>query len=163
MRIAYFAHDVADAAVQKRLQMLHIGGASVVLLGFLRRPASARESSSTDASVFVLGRTANGKLAQRILSVFAALARGWSARKHWADADVIVARNLEMLVVATMLAPLVGSHARIVYEALDIHRLMLRNDFVGSLMRSGERKCEGHFGREQCAFRLWRFCRSRRS
>ncbi|MES1156678.1 MAG: glycosyl transferase family 1 [Alphaproteobacteria bacterium] len=136
MRIAYFAHDIADAAVQKRLRMLHFGGGAVVLLGFERRRLIA---PMTGAPVFVLGHTASGKFGQRALSVLAALPRAWEKRKHWARADVILARNLEMLAIACILAPLAGARARIVYECLDIHRVMLRNDLIGFVMRSLER------------------------
>ena len=35
-KIAYFAHDLADPAVHRRVRMLKVGGASVMPIGFRR-------------------------------------------------------------------------------------------------------------------------------
>jgi len=139
MRISYFVHDLADAAVQKRVRMLRSGGAQrVTLLGFERgRPAPP----VIGTPMFALGQTGNGRFAQRTLSVFTALPKAWRRRRHWAKADTIIARNLEMLAIVRMLAPIVGARGRIIYECLDIHRLMLRQDNVGKILRSIERLC----------------------
>ncbi len=136
MLIAYFAHELADAAVQKRMRMLRLGAHRVVMLGFERRPAPP----VIGAPIIVLGRTASGKFAQRILSILAALPRAWASRKYWAKADVILARNLEMLTIVCLLAPVVGARGRIIYECLDIHRLMLREDRAGKILRAVERR-----------------------
>ena len=37
MKIAYFVHDLSDAAVAKRVGMLRDAGAEVALFGFRRR------------------------------------------------------------------------------------------------------------------------------
>ena len=137
MLIAYFAHELADAAVQKRMRMLRAGGNRVVMLGFERRPGPP----VIGTPIFVLGRTASGKFAHRILSILAALPRAWSQRKHWAKAEIILARNLETLSIVCLLAPIVGARGRIIYECLDIHRLMLREDRVGKILRGVERHC----------------------
>lgn len=139
MRIAYFAHDLADAAVQKRVRMLRSGGARrVTLLGFER---STMPAPLIGTPTFALGRTAGGKLAERILTIFTALPEALRRRKYWANADTIIARNLEMLLIVRLLAPIVGARGRIVYECLDIHRLMLREDRIGKAMRWLERFC----------------------
>ncbi len=139
MQIAYFAHDLADAAVQKRVRMLRSGGARrVALLGFER---GATPAPLVGTPTFRLGRTASGKFAQRVLSIFTALPEGWRKRRYWAGADTIIARNLETLAIVRLLAPIVGARGRIVYECLDIHRLMLRQDRVGKIMRWIERLC----------------------
>lgn len=138
MLVAYFAHELADAAVQKRMRMLRAGAHRVVMLGFERRWPTPPVIGTP---MFVIGRTANGKFVQRVLSVFTALPLAWTKRKHWAKADVILARNLEMLAIACILAPLVGARGRVVYECLDIHRLMLRDDRVGKILRNIERRC----------------------
>lgn len=138
MLVAYFAHELADAATQKRVRMLRAAGRRVVLLGFERnKPAPPLTGTQT----FVLGRTAGGKFAQRIGSVLTALPKAWSHRREWERADVIVARNLEMLVIARVLSSLLGAKGRIIYECLDIHRLMLREDRVGKMLRAIERWC----------------------
>ena len=138
MLIAYFVHELADAAAQKRMLMLRKGGHRVVMLGFERRWPTPPVIGTP---IFVLGHTASGKFVHRILSVLAALPHAWSKRKYWAKADVILARNLEMLVIACVLAPITRARGRIVYECLDIHRLMLRDDRAGKILRDIERRC----------------------
>ncbi|MES1201818.1 MAG: hypothetical protein ABUS57_10265 [Pseudomonadota bacterium] len=136
MSIAYFAHELADPAVQKRVKMLQAGGGDVALLGFER----ARFAGDTQTA-HVLGRTANGKLLSRVFSVLLALPRAWRLRTVWGKADALLARNLEMLAIVTLLTALSRSRARIVYECLDIHRMMLAKGPVGAVMRALERAC----------------------
>lgn len=141
MSIAYFAHELTDPAVQKRVKMLQAGGGDVALLGFERqRFADADQTPKPH----VLGHTANGKLLARVSSVLMALPRAWRLRTVWGKADALLARNLEMLAIVTVLAALSGSRARIVYECLDIHRLMLKRGPVGAAMRGIERACLNH-------------------
>ncbi|HWA00965.1 MAG TPA: glycosyl transferase family 1 [Caulobacterales bacterium] len=141
MSIAYFAHELADPAVQKRVRMLRAGGGEIELLGFERRRFAGDAQAPAP---HILGRTANGKLFARVFSVLAALPRAWRLRDVWGKADALLARNLEMLAIVTLLAAFTGSRRRIVYECLDIHRLMLSRGPVGVLMRAIERACLAH-------------------
>ena len=43
----------------------------------------------------------------------------------FAGADVVLARNLEMLIIASRARNLYAPRAALVYECLDIHRLLL--------------------------------------
>jgi succinoglycan biosynthesis protein ExoL len=56
--------------------------------------------------------------------------------------DVILARNLETLPLALAAANMFSHPVRpqIVYEVLDIHRLMLRHDVIGRSLRAAERR-----------------------
>jgi len=139
MSIAYFAHELADAAVHKRVRMLQLAGREVVLLGFERDRGAGAPASPEGA--IVLGRTQNQRLLARICAVLAAIPRALRARSAWGDADLIVARNLEMLALARVLTRLTGSRAQIAYECLDIHRLALSNSLAGAILRSAERLC----------------------
>jgi len=137
MRIAYFAHELADAAVQKRIRMLTLAGDTVTLLGFERDRGGANGAHDG----IVLGRTQNRKLAQRGLAVIGALPRAWAVRAKWRDADTIVARNLEMLALVTLLTLFMRKRPRIAYECLDIHAAMLARGPVNTLVRAAERFC----------------------
>lgn len=137
MQVAYFAHELADAAVKKRVAMLETAGAKVSLLGFARdRGAGAPEAPDAH----VLGRTRNGKFAERLLAIAGAALRARRLRRLWAEADILVARNLEMLLLTRVLT-LGASKPRIVYECLDIHRLALSHGPVGRMVRAVERLC----------------------
>src|SRR4051794_17523072 len=97
-RIAYFAHDLSDSAVQRRIRMLVSGGAVVTPIGF-RRSSEARPIVEGVQEV-ELGRTVDGMLGMRALSVAGALGRLSGIAKHVSGTNVIIARNLEMLVLA---------------------------------------------------------------
>src|SRR6185312_13550328 len=61
-----------------------------------------------------------------------------------AKPDVIIGRNLEMLALANRARALMGAEIPVVYECLDIHRLLLGKGAVGKAMRGAER----FFGRD---------------
>lgn len=131
--IAYMVHDLADAAVARRVRMLRAGGATVRLAGFHRRGAPA---SVEGVPVLDLGRTADARLGQRAAAVARHLLRPASAKRAVRDADTVIARNLEALAIAVRVA---APGQRIVYECLDIHRLLTANGAAGALMRALER------------------------
>jgi len=137
MRIAYFAHELADAAVQKRVRMLTLAGDTVTLLGFERDRGGAQGAHGG----IVLGRTQNRKLLQRVFAVFGALPKAQAARAAWADADTIVARNLEMLALVCLLTLFDRKRPRIAYECLDIHGAVLGRGPLNALVRAVERMC----------------------
>ena len=138
MKVAYFAHELADPAVRKRAQMLEAGGCAVSLLGFER----AREAPSARKSTgHVLGHTRNQRMLARVASVVLAIPRALRVKSLWRDADFFIARNLEMLVLVTVLTRIARPNARIIYECLDIHRLTLSTGIVGVTIRAVERAC----------------------
>jgi len=139
MSIAYFVHELADAAVHKRLRMLTLAGREVTLLGF-ERDRGAGAPPSPEGSI-VLGRTRNQRLIARAFSVLAAIPRALKQREVWSGAHLIIARNLEMLALTRVLARLTGSRAQIAYECLDIHRLALSPGLAGAFVRAAERLC----------------------
>ncbi|MFT3729325.1 MAG: glycosyltransferase [Terricaulis sp.] len=135
MSIAYFVHELADAAVQKRLRMLRSAGEDVRLLGFERDRGAEQAHDG-----IVLGRTQNGRFAARIVSVLLALPRALQ-RREWRDARLIIARNLEMLALVIALTRFAGKRPRIAYECLDIHRMVLGSGLTARVMRAVERFC----------------------
>jgi hypothetical protein len=138
MSIAYFVHELADPAVQRRVRMLAAAGRNVTLLGFERLRGG---ETTAEGGGLVLGRTRNAKLAARIVSVLMAIPRAMRIGNEWRDADLIIARNLEMLVLVMLLTRLAGVRPRIAYECLDIHRLMLGGGPAAALLRAIERAC----------------------
>lgn len=137
MKIAYFVHDLTDPAVARRVRMLQAGGADVLLLGF-RRTESAPDRLE-GAEVVDLGRTYDGQLGQRArVAVRSALTAG-RLRGVLFGTDVVLARTLEMLLVAHTARRLCDLRAPVVYECLDIHRLMLADAAKGRALRALER------------------------
>jgi len=138
LRIAYFVHDLTDPAVGKRVRMLKAAGADVLVLGFQRQNETIAEVQG--ARAIDLGRTHDSRLAQRAFKVFQ---QRLSLSRHAHDiegADVLLARNLEMLVLAAAAKRSCAPNAGLVYECLDLHRLLLSNGIAGGLLRLLERR-----------------------
>jgi hypothetical protein len=138
VKVAYFVHDLSDPAVARRVRMLQAGGAEVALLGFRRTAEPVGAVAGVAATD--LGRTYDARLVQRAgLAAWRAL-----APRRWRDAvkgcDVVMARNLEMLAIAARVRDAAAPAAGLVYECLDIHRLMLAGGPLGAGLRGLERR-----------------------
>lgn len=133
LKVLYLAHDLADPAIRRRTMVLEAGGADVTLAGF-RRGAAAPE----DTRAIELGVTRDGRFVQRIAAVARSAMRLGAKLRGAAKPDVIIARNLEMLALANRAKAVFGGKVPIVYECLDIHRLLLRQDAVGRILRGTE-------------------------
>ncbi len=118
--------------------MLKAGGARVTLAGFRRttNPVAAIEGIEP----VDLGATRDGRFAQRIGAVAKAAMSIGAKLGAMPRPDLIIARNLEMLALARRANAALGASVPIVYECLDIHRLVLRDDFVGRTLRGAERR-----------------------
>ena len=134
--ILYLVHDVSDAAVHKRVSMLRDGGASVTIAGFRRRETAPDHIAG--CPVLDMGQTHNGGFAQRMLAVCRQVLTAQRMAADYRGADCIIARNLEMLAIAVRGRSLCAIAPPLVYESLDIHRLLLRPDKIGSLLRQLE-------------------------
>ena len=135
MKIAYVVHDVNDAAVTRRLQMLRAAGGNPTLVGFRRRDASTEEVDGVP--VIDLGRTRDAAFAQRALAVARNLALPRRMLAAAGGSDVIIGRNLESLALAARMRRAVPK-ATLIYECLDIHRLLLGKSAPARLIQSFE-------------------------
>lgn len=142
LNVLYLAHDLADAAIRRRVLMLKHGGARVTVAGFQR--ADNLLADDPDVVTIGLGRTSDGRLSQRAMAVAKAAATLKTRLHGIENPDVILARNLEMLVVARRAAKLFPQPPAIVYECLDIHRLLLDEGLKGHAFR----RAEALFGRD---------------
>jgi len=129
-RIAFFGHDAADAAVRRRVQGFRDDGLDVV--GFTMR---RNDNTQVDWENVDLGRTFDGAYRQRIQSIFDGARRAAAERDLLASADVIYARNLDMLATAFLAKRYAKLKTPVIYEALDVHRLLTRKDLIGLVLR----------------------------
>lgn len=137
LHVLYLVHDVSDPAVRRRVNMLRAGGARITLAGFRRSTNPVSEVEGVRP--IDLGVTRDGRFAQR-LGALAKAAVSIGAKLAVATRpDLILARNLEMLALARRANATLGAGIPVVYECLDIHRLVLRNDLVGKTLRGAER------------------------
>lgn len=135
-RVLYMAPDLSDPAVGRRRIMLEAGGAEVAVAGFLRGDAADPPRSWAAER---LGRTRDAALTQRALMVARHLLGFWTLRRRVRGQDAVVARNLEMLVLAWAGLALARSQTPLSYEVLDIHRVMLGAGLKSKLLRRIER------------------------
>ncbi len=133
MKIAFFGHDSSDAAVKKRVRSMQQDGIDVV--GFMMyRRATTLSYKNID-----LGQTYDGKFLQRIKQVWTGARKAAKHRTELESTDVIFARNLDMLLCAYLTKAFLGLKTPVIYESIDIHRLLYRRDLLGSFMRLIER------------------------
>lgn len=142
--VLYLVHDLSDPAVRRRVTTLKQGGATVDLVGFSRGSVPA---DIEGVSPRVIGRTRDGRFFQRGIAVLAARRKLKTALFGLKQPDVIIARNLEMLSLTNKANRQLTKRVPIVFECLDIHRLLLSTRGVGQAMRLIER----WFGRNACA------------
>ncbi|MEM6584699.1 MAG: hypothetical protein AAF692_02990 [Pseudomonadota bacterium] len=132
MRVGYLVHDLNDAAVLRRARMLEIGGAHVTLAGFSRE-ASMRPEITARAPL-VLGQSHDAAFLQRAKLALSHAVFSADLARHFKDCDVIIARNLEQLAIASRV---VGERP-LVYECLDIHRLLLGSSVAARAVQAIE-------------------------
>ncbi|MFN4025154.1 MAG: glycosyl transferase [Hyphomonas sp.] len=132
-RIAFFGHEAADAAIRRRALAFIEDGFQVSGFMMRRRDPGPLEWDNVD-----LGMTRDGAFLQRIRQVFRGARTAAAARDKLSEASVIYARNLDMLACAF----LAKRHARldtpVIYECLDVHRLLCRRDPIGMALRGLE-------------------------
>ncbi len=132
-RTLYFVHDLNDPAVARRVKMLLAGGADVELTGFHRGPQPVSSVNGIPATG--LGKTEPARLLSRTLSVAKTALRLKTVSDAVRRANVIIARNLEMLMLAVRARNRFAPAVPIVYECLDIHRLLLSRGPAGRALR----------------------------
>jgi hypothetical protein len=121
--------------------MLKIGSAQIVVVGFRRTPEPPKDIEGCET--IDLGLTKDGELFERIGSVVMVALRLEQMRRLVSGCQVVLARNLEMLFLATKARRRYAPSAALVYECLDIHRLLLRDGFSGRLLRRIETRLIG--------------------
>lgn len=137
VKILYLVHDLSDAAVKRRISMFIAGGAEVTVAGFRRCEDEVTEVCGCPALDF--GRTYNANFKQRILSIFKTILSIGKYRDPFKDCDIVVARNLEMLAIAVRGQAAFCDKQNLIYEVLDIHRLMLKANAIGKCLRALEK------------------------
>jgi len=136
VELAFFGHDANDAAVRRRIAAFVLAGAKV--RGYTMHRGDLLAPPDWDD--VDLGATVDADFRQRLAALMRArplLRRQAAALQR---ADIFYARNLDMLALAHWARAMSGSRARLVYECLDVHRLMTKAHPIGIGMRALERR-----------------------
>ncbi len=135
--IAFFGHDANESTILKRADAFLQQGCNVI--GFMfRRDRVGLKSREMFRNV-ELGSTRDRSYIHRLPRMMLGILKAARAHDMLRRADVIYARNIDMLTVALAAKALTGSRASVAYEVLDIQRPFLRQDVVGTVFRLAER------------------------
>ena len=129
-QIAFFGHNASDAAIRRRVQSFQDDGISVT--GFTMRRGEVQDIAWENID---LGETRDGAFIARIRSVFSGARIAARQKDVLARADVIYARNLDMLACAFLAKRWSKLGTPVIYECLDVHRLLSGGGMIGKMMR----------------------------
>jgi succinoglycan biosynthesis protein ExoL len=140
--VAVFGFDVAEAAQIRRIRSLIALGCEVT--SFCQRREGGADFTPEWRNID-LGLVRHNDIRGRALGAGAAVRRAMQGWRQLADARLVIARNLDLALIALAARRLAALRAGrrappLVYECLDIHDLMTRQDRVGAIMRRAERQ-----------------------
>ena len=135
--IAYFGPDLDDPVVRRRVAQWRYAGFRVLPLAFSRTSASRLE---LERGEFVdLGHMMPLSRVRRAIPLALAALRLVAARRILSGIDLLVARNLDIALLALFARWAVGSSAPVVYEVLDINSSCTETGWRGAMLRRIEK------------------------
>lgn len=145
MAIIYFTSDGTDSVTTKRIAMFEAAGESVRCFGMVRDTNTA---ARVPKSMRVIAYARNGRLFARLWAILrASITLILSARREIRTTDIIIARNLDMLLLAILGRVAAGSRGSVYYEFLDARLQLTSDTLTGHLLRLIERRaltsCDG--------------------
>ncbi|AQR61187.1 hypothetical protein BZG35_05615 [Brevundimonas sp. LM2] len=136
-KVLYFAFDASDSSVIRRFKQLKAVGASVVGLTFRRKRYNQDYQPEWDN--IHLGNLQDGHYARRLMVMIGSFVMMVRARRKLVDAELIMARNLDLLLLA-LAGRFVGLYkCPIVYDVFDVRSVLLRQSLPAKIMRGVER------------------------
>jgi len=138
MKVGYIVHDLNDPSVERRRIMLEKGGAEVLLAGFYR--GKIPKDNIAKRQPFILGQTYDAAMIKRAVHTLKHSLLNKNLEIFFSDCDVIMARNLEQLTIATKLS----KFRPLIYECLDLHRLLLLKSPPAKLIQALENRLLPH-------------------
>lgn len=135
--VFFFGHDLTESTVIKRARSFQANGLAVV--GFMFRRRKVNSGFVPPWPNVELGVTEDMSYGRRLASLVKALPTLLRHRARLRAGRAIYARNLDMCLLALAARLLAGRRLPIVYEVLDVHRLMTRPGPAGAVLRWCER------------------------
>lgn len=113
--ILFFAPDLAETAQLRRIRSFARAGHGV-------RSVSMRKNAvRVDWPDLDLGQIENEQLGRRLWLALRGLGKLWAHKSQVAQADLIIARNIDMVMLALVARFMCRRRIPVVYECLDIH------------------------------------------
>lgn len=130
IKIAFFGHDSTDAAIRRRITAFQDDGLNVV--GYMMH---RRDPGHLDWENIDLGETKDGAFLHRIRAIFRGAEIARTHANALVDADLIYARNLDMLALAFLAKRKLNLDVPVVYECLDVHRKLSGTGLISKILR----------------------------
>lgn len=137
--ISVFGFDVAEASQIRRIRAIRALGHDVTSYTMRRRHMNG--GFRPDWDNIHLYETVDNDLKRRAMVILGSIGKMWRHRRAVAGADVVLARNLDMLIIAwaaLLMARRLG-RTPLVYECLDINGALAAPSAKGRAMRTIER------------------------
>lgn len=136
-RIEVFGFDVAEISQIRRIRALVSLGYDVH--SFTMRRANMNVGFEPEWPNTHLYDTVNQALGKRAMVVAKSILKSTRHRARLRAADVIIARNMDMLAIAVAAKRLAGAKAPVIYECLDINGSLIGTGAKSKAMRWAER------------------------
>ena len=139
-RLLFFGFDASEPSHIRRIRAYTDCGFDVSAATMRRDGQGAGPDSGVFWDNIHLGTTRHAAMGQRLRAIAGAIAALPRHRKRLSGFDVIVARNLDMLAIATAARAMMRPAPPLIYECLDIHGLMTNPGRKGRVARAFERR-----------------------
>jgi succinoglycan biosynthesis protein ExoL len=136
MRLCYLSHDISDSANVRNSKIFERVADHFLCVSFKKDANTSLQSASFPVKIIGTAKLADFK--GRMALLLGALISMLRSKKEL-DFDVIVARNLDLLLLAAAFCLLTFRRPRLYYLVTDINPIMSRGGLVGAVMRSLER------------------------
>ena len=113
--ILFFAPDLSETAQLRRIRSFSRAGNEVRSVSMRKGPVQVEWPDQN------LGQIENEQLGRRLRLALRGLAKLWGFRHQVAQVDLIMARNIDMVMLALVARFMCGRRVPVVYECLDIH------------------------------------------
>ena len=131
--VAYFGHNCNDAAVRRRAVACQRAGFRV--LGFMHHRGPVGD---IPFEMVNLGETADNAYRERVQAIFDGARQACAHEADLRAANMILARNLDMLATAVRVKTRLGLSAPVVFECLDIHKQLTGGGWKAALLQTLE-------------------------
>lgn len=144
-QVVVFGFDITEASQIKSIRAMISAGCDVESLAFKRGNMNA--GFVPDWPHVCLGKVGNGRMIARGFAIMRGIWRCLFQRERIAAADIIIARNLDLLLIALIARFISGSSQPVIYQCLDIHAVFTNSGIKGRIARWLERQALGRIDR----------------
>ena len=140
--IAYLTYDCTDSSVIRRAAMFQSAG--FLIKGIMFRRARVNVDYRPEWDNLDLGTLKDRAFARRIIHLLQAVIIIWRSRAFLSEVSGIYARNLDLALLALFVRAVLPRRPPIIYEVLDVHRLLVGRGLPSRALRVVERIVLSH-------------------